>query len=70
MDEDFQELDYRELELSVKQDDLEIIDQVLLADIARSWERLGNVAHLYAGPWKAGLTSQKLCVTVLLAIVC
>jgi hypothetical protein len=44
MDEDFQELDYRELELSVKQDDLEIIDQVLLADIARSWERLGNIA--------------------------
>ena len=44
MDENFQELDYRELELSVRQEDLEIIDQVLLADLARSWERLGKIA--------------------------
>ncbi len=46
MYEDYQESDFRELELSIRQGDLEIIDQVLLADLGRSWERLGiNAPH-------------------------
>ncbi len=44
MYEDYDELDYHELELSVRQDYLEVIDRVLLADLGRSWERMGNNA--------------------------
>ena len=46
MNEDYQELDYCELEQSVMQDDLAFIDGILLADLARSWECIGkNAAH-------------------------
>jgi hypothetical protein len=46
MHEDFQQLDYHELEERVRQDDLAFIDGILMADLARSWECIGkNVAH-------------------------
>jgi hypothetical protein len=46
MNEDFQQLDYHELEQCVRQDDLAFIDEILMADLGRSWECIGNnVAH-------------------------
>jgi hypothetical protein len=50
MDDDFEELDYQELELSVRQDTLEIIDRVLLANLGRLWECLGYITpHIRRG---------------------
>jgi excisionase family DNA binding protein len=44
MNEDFQQLDYHELEQSVRKDDLVFIDEILMADLGRSWECIGNNA--------------------------
>jgi hypothetical protein len=43
MYENNQELGYHELELSVTQKDLEMIDRVLLADLDRTRERIDNI---------------------------
>ena len=50
MYEDYEELDYHELELSIRQDYLEVIDRVILADLGRLWESIGKIdPHIRRG---------------------